>query len=95
MNIFEENYNDLLRLYNRLQDNYEKLEEKYKNLQNKYEKSEHRISCELEPRLIIERKSYDSYVKNGSSDICFKNGINGTCSEDCELFGTKEECKQE
>jgi hypothetical protein len=91
--MFEEEYNNLLRLYNRLQNSYEELKEKHEILQAKYEQLEHRISYELEPRLVIERKGYDSFIINGGSDICFKNGMNGTCGEDCELFGTKDECK--
>ncbi len=91
----EDAYNDLLRLYKRLQNNYDELKEKYNILQDKYEESEHRISYELEPRLVVERKNYDSFVINGGSDICFRNGMNGTCGEDCELFGTKDECKNQ
>jgi hypothetical protein len=94
MIITEEQYNNLLYLYKHLQYKHEKLQDQYSSLQREYEKIEHRIKSELEPRIIEEGRKYDLYVENGSSDICFRNGISGNCNNDCEMFESKEECNE-
>jgi hypothetical protein len=94
MLITEDQYNNLLYLYKYLQYDHEKLQDQYSFLQKEYGKIEHKIKSELEPRIIEEGRKYDSYVENGSSDICFRNGIIGNCNNDCEMFGSKEECNE-
>ena len=90
MDVSQEDYNDLLRQYNKLEFNYDKLYDKYLKLKSDLENSEFKIKSELEPRINAEKKQYDSYVLNGGSDICFRNGTAGMCNDLCELYGTKE-----
>lgn len=88
----QEKYDDLRYYYDRRGDRIEKLETQIGKLENELSSAEYKIRNELEPRIESERRSYDTYVTNGGSDVCFQTGISGNCGYSCSIFGEKQEC---
>ncbi len=69
---------------------YDYLERDRNRLKSKLADAQFRIDHELTPLLDKQKESYDSYVQNGGSDLCMRNGL---CGPTCMAY-EKEGCER-
>jgi len=92
MSEYDERYESLSRSYRKLEQLNEELTSENIKLRDELSLSNYKIEHELKPRIESERNSYDSYVTNGGSSDCFKQGMSGKCGIEYSNYGKEDNC---